>query len=314
MAEEAAAEGATPLLPGLPDEVVIWEILRAAQLHTVARHEEPFFLEASCDGILLSRSYSGRRLAVYNPATRLHASIRCPPWGFNIVGMYPHRPTGEYRLLLTNFMAPQSQTGCYVLPLGSDQPPRYIGWLEMVKVLCVEVSALIRDSLHWFLLEDRKHVLVFDTTTESFRHMRAPVVPGGSDPGLFEMDSTLGIDCHNDAMEIVTIWVLQDYESEVWDIKYRIKLPVGEIRDKFGDDGESWGFGVGVVSGGGDVLLLLNFRGWLLQVDSDGKLIESFDCGHRDLRIYEYRLKQSLVQHTFFSALKSYAGSASPLI
>ncbi|MBC2899444.1 hypothetical protein CFC21_112284 [Triticum aestivum] len=206
------------------------------------------------------------------------------------------------------------QTGCYVRPLGSDQPPRYIGWLEMVKVLCIEISALIRDSLHWFLLEDRKHVLVFDTTTESFRHMRAPIVPGGSDPGLFEMDGTLGIDCHNDAMEIVTIWVLQDYESEVGDIKYRIKLPVGEIRDKFRDDGERWGLGVGVLSGDGDVLLLLNFRGWLLQVDSDGKLIESFDCGHRDLQIYEYRLKQSLVQHTFFPALKSYAGSALPLI
>ncbi|KAF7039908.1 hypothetical protein CFC21_049851 [Triticum aestivum] len=366
MAEEAAAAAAAPLLEGLPDEIVLWEILvrldpksllrcravrrawrcatstrrfllahharqsalpifssdgcrnllaldhRAAQLHTVARHDEPFFLEASCDGLLLSRSYSGRRLAVYNPATREHASLGRLPSDFRILGMYPHRPTGEYRLLLTNLRGPEGQIGCHVLTLGSDQPPRYIGWLEMVKPLLFEISALFRDSLHWFLQKYRKHVLVFDTTTESFRHMRAPLVLGDSDPGLFEMDGTLGINCHNDAMGIITIWVLQDYESEVWDIKYRIKLPVGEIREKFGDDGESWGLGVGVLSGDGDVLLLLNFGGWLLQVDSDGKLIESFDCGHRDLAIYEYQLKQSLVQHTFFPALKS--GSAPPLI
>ncbi|KAI5002428.1 hypothetical protein ZWY2020_027078 [Hordeum vulgare] len=369
MAEAAMpAEGATPLLEGLLDDIVLWDILvlldpkslircravrrawrgatstrrflfahharqpafpafsssgcrnflaldhRAAQLHTVARHDEPFFLEASCDGLLLSRSYSGRRLTVYNPATREHVSLRCPSWGFNIVGMYPHGLTGEYRLLLTNFMLPEGQTGCYVLQLGSDEPPRYIGWLEMVKPLCIEISALVRDSLHWFLLKHGKYVLVFDTTAESFRHMRGPLPLGGVDAGLFEMDDTLGIHCHDDAMEIVTIWVLQDYQSEVWHLKYRIKLPVANIWEKLQVGGESWGLGVGVVSGDGDVLLLIHFRGWLLQVDSDGKLIKSFDCGHGDLCIYEYRLKQSLVKHTFLRALKGSEGSASPLI
>ena len=130
---------------------------------------------APCHGLTLLYDAIARAYYVCNPATREHASLRCPAWDFNIVGMYPHAPTAEYRLLLRccDLDMPKDEFGCYVLPLGSDQPPRYIGWLEMVKVLCIEISALIRDSLHWFLLEHRKHVLVFDTTAESFRHMRA---------------------------------------------------------------------------------------------------------------------------------------------
>ncbi|XBI31967.1 hypothetical protein VPH35_055476 [Triticum aestivum] len=330
-----AAEGATPLLNNLPDEIVIWEILvrldpksllhcravrrawrcatdshilsfdhRAAQpqFHMVARHDEPFILESSCDGLLLSRTHrpywspsgtfhSESRLAVYNPATGEHAYLGLLPWGFSILGMYPHRPTAEYRLLLTNSRVPEYQIGCYVLTLGSDQPLRYIGHRPACFVI----------ALHWFPVKHRKHVLVFDTEAESFRHMRAPFVLGGGDSGLLEMDGTLSIHILDDDTEIVNIWVLQDYRSEVWDLKYRIKLPAAEIREQFEDSAESWD--LDVVSQDGDVFLLVNFGGWLVRVDSDGKLIDSFSYGDRELWMYEYRLKQSLVQHTLFPRL-----------
>jgi hypothetical protein len=47
---------------------------------------------------------------------------------------------------------------------------------------------------------------------------------------MFEMDGTLGIYSYNDAIKVVDIWVLQNYEDEVWEYKYRVELPVTEIR------------------------------------------------------------------------------------
>ena len=117
--------------------------------------------------------------------------------------------------------------------------------------------------------------------------MRAPIVSTNS--YAFEMDGTLGIYSRNYAKTTIDIWVLQNYESEVWDFKYKIQLLVTEIWREFEPCVGHWDWNVDIVSGDGDVLLLLNFGGWLLQVDSDGKLIESFDCfflnGHRGERI-----------------------------
>ncbi|XP_048567120.1 uncharacterized protein LOC125547178 [Triticum urartu] len=271
----AAATAATTLLPGLPDEIVVWEILvrldprsilrsravrrdwrcattncrfllahharqpalpifssdshrniltfdhraaAASQLHTIAQLtlSQPFKLEASCDGLIIISKHemAGPRpglssrtlLSVCNPVTRQHVSLTQPLWDFNILGMYQHRPTGGYRLLLqgTSFM-------------------------------------------------------VFDTMAESFRQIRAPLVPTNS--SIFEMDDMLGIYSCNKAKKIVDIWVLQNYESEVWDLKYRVDLPTAEIWGKFeGIDADSYWY-VTVVSGDGVVLLLVSFAG-----------------------------------------------------
>jgi hypothetical protein len=44
--------------------------------------------------------------------------------------------------------------------------------------------------------------------------MHAPAVPAKS--YIFEMDGTLGIYSYNETTQIVDIWMLQNYESEVW--------------------------------------------------------------------------------------------------
>uniref|UniRef100_A0A8R7U0C5 Uncharacterized protein n=1 Tax=Triticum urartu TaxID=4572 RepID=A0A8R7U0C5_TRIUA len=62
------------------------------------------------------------------------------------------------------------------------------------------------------------------------------------------------------------------------------------------------------------MFLLVNFGRCVLHVDTDGKLIDIFNFDLQGLCIYECRLKQSLVQHTFFPSLKGYAVNASPFI
>ncbi|XBI31866.1 hypothetical protein VPH35_055387 [Triticum aestivum] len=142
--------------------------------------------------------------------------------------------------------------------------------------------------------------------------MRAPIVPNPTSSFLFEMDDTLGMYSQNHATKIIDIWVLQNYETQVWDYKYRVDLPVAEIRGKLEVGDRLWGMEFVSVDGG--VLLLVRIDHWLLQVDSDGKLIASFDHGRRSLIETGHRLKQSLVEHTFFPALQHYAVNASPFI
>ncbi|KAK1670722.1 hypothetical protein QYE76_058881 [Lolium multiflorum] len=386
MAEAAVAAEAAALHPGLPDEIVVWEILvrlppkpllrcravcpawrratstrdfllahharqpslpllrsyelndhgvsldailfdhRAGlaavdQLQSVARLGNSFFsLEASCDGLLvLCGTYRNMGYSICNPATRQYARLDDLD-GFAFLGMYPHSPAGEYRLLLgmsSYGYAPDDQDGYYVFALGSDQPPRRI-WCPNVEDMIHESSAvLFRGSLHWHV-EQRgtasNMIKVFNTTTESFRQMRAPAVPGKAK--LFEMDGMLGMSSFNDAATTVDIWMTQDYESEAWAIKYRVDLPAAELTVKFGHQrnvvAPSRGRSVVVLSLDGDVLVLVEFGEWLLQIDMDGKLVASF---HRILQCTnQLHLKQSLVPHAFFPTLEGYVVNGYPFI
>jgi hypothetical protein len=235
--------------------------------------------------------------------------------------MYLHHPTGEYRLLLdrrifrsiTEFLLCKGEIGFYVFVLGSDQPPRYIQRLDATSGLHFRTPALVRDRLHWFPVQrqsESRPVIVFDTTAESFRQMRAPVVPTESE--MFEMDGTLGIYSYNDAIKVVDIWVLQNYEDEVWEYKYRVELPVTEIRGQLGKREGGWY--VSVVMGDGDVLLLLNHGHCLFYVNTNGELVDSFHRDGHNLHGNGLRLKQTLVPHTFFMALEDYDVSDPPFI
>uniref|UniRef100_A0A8I6WW48 F-box associated domain-containing protein n=1 Tax=Hordeum vulgare subsp. vulgare TaxID=112509 RepID=A0A8I6WW48_HORVV len=142
--------------------------------------------------------------------------------------------------------------------------------------------------------------------------MRAPIVPTIS--YILEMDGTLGIHSHDLDRATIHVWVLQNYESEVWDFKYQIQLPVAEIRRKFKPSVAHWCWHVSLVSGDGDMILLVRFDWHLLHADSDGKLINGFNHCCEDVYLPWCRLKQSLVKHTFFAALEGYAVNAWPLV
>ncbi|VAH83162.1 unnamed protein product [Triticum turgidum subsp. durum] len=376
MAEAASAERAALLLPGLPDEISIWEILvglppkallrcravcrawrratstrdfllahharqpalpllyiyncvgnnirsldiipfdrRAGvaaddQLWPVARLcQAPFCAMASCDGLLLC-FMNDCCYALCNPATRQYARLPFLP-GSVPLGVYSHSPTGEYRLLLYRFATgpgPDAQGGTFVLVLGSGQPPRSIGCPDARELLSIP-SILFRGGLHWHK-EQNERIVVFDTTTELFRHMRVPVVFVSRCTNLFEMDGMLGVSSFNYAAAIIDIWMAQDYKSEVWSNKYHVELPVAELTARFGRF-NTRGFGV-VASSDGHLLMLLKFSDWLLQVDMDGKLVASFHC--KGLAYTRFCLKQTLVSHTFFPALQRYVVNAKPFI
>ncbi|XBI21872.1 hypothetical protein VPH35_062949 [Triticum aestivum] len=358
----AEAASAAPLLRGLPDEVVIWEILprlppksilrcravcpawrratsardfllahharqpalpildglntvgkgidiitfdhRSAdqlQLQSVARlgATHHFGLEASCDGLLvLSIHDMSLGFAICNPATRQYAPLHLL-YGSRLLGMYPHSPTGEYRLLLylsSKIMHDEGEGASYIFTIGSGHQPRNIGCPD-AKALIFTLSTLFRGSLHWHMKQQESassRIMVFDTTAESFRQMRAPVVRGFGN--LFEMDGMLGLSIIKDEQTSVDIWVMQDYEGQVWTFKARVELPIAEIRVQFGKFVDFWD--VVAAPSDVDVQVLVKTDEWLLQVDTDGKLVASFH--RRGLNPTQRRLKQSLVSHTFF--------------
>ena len=104
----------------------------------------------------------------------------------SILGMYPHSPTSEYRILLYDECWPiDSDSACYIFALGSVQPLRNIGCPPKVEQLRLHREAttavLFRGNLHWHIDQNETEsnmIVVFDTTTELFRHMRVPARSG----------------------------------------------------------------------------------------------------------------------------------------
>uniref|UniRef100_A0ACD5XFE2 Uncharacterized protein n=1 Tax=Avena sativa TaxID=4498 RepID=A0ACD5XFE2_AVESA len=127
----------------------------ADQLQPVARLQ-PLLVQRSCDGLLFLSNHN-RHHAICNPATRQYAPLQQID-DFAILAMYPHRQTGEYRLLLypdtsmEDELLPVLQHGCYVSTLGSCQPPRHIGWPESEELI-FETNVLFRGSLHWYPIQ-----------------------------------------------------------------------------------------------------------------------------------------------------------------
>ncbi|KAK1652210.1 hypothetical protein QYE76_070015 [Lolium multiflorum] len=270
-------------------------LVAADQLQPIARldHRHPL---QSCDGLLLlctngtDISNGGadikRQYSICNPATRQ---------------------------LMNGKLAPGLHVGFYVFTLDSCQPPRHIGWPEAKEVM-LERNVLFRGNLHWYMeeLESSKAgmILVFDTTAESFREMRAtPILRGDAD--LFEMDGMLILAKFNNAAEAIDIWVLQDYEREAWTYKCQIRLPAEDIRAQFQEVHRNWD--VQVTSSDEAVIVLVLYGLYrTLQIDIDGKLVATF---HREgLCCDLLRLKQSLVPHTFFPALEGYVVNSSPFM
>ncbi|KAK1670725.1 hypothetical protein QYE76_058894 [Lolium multiflorum] len=302
------------------DELLAFDHRAAdAKLQSVARLDESYCSRASCNGLLILYKFSltETSFSICNPVTREHAPLWIPGDFGSVLGMYLHRPSGEYRLLLHGRShMPNATTGCYVFVLGSDQPLRYIGGPDAAGALRFDTSVLVYHSLHWCPMnESRMVILVFDTTTESFREMHAPPGPTKSsifDSSIFEMDDKLGFCGYNDANEVLDIWVLQNYDGEVWVRQYNVTLPVEEILGMYGCwNDDSYG---SVVSVDGDVLLLVSHGGWLFYVDTDGEVVDSFHRCGQQIYASDFRLKQTLIPHNFFTTLEAHAVNASPFL
>uniref|UniRef100_A0A0D9W2J2 F-box domain-containing protein n=1 Tax=Leersia perrieri TaxID=77586 RepID=A0A0D9W2J2_9ORYZ len=283
------------------------------QLHPVAqlRRDETFHLLASCDGVLILRSLkTSSRCSICNPTTRQYADLPLIS-GSMVMGFYHHRLTGEYRILLHReeeedlIPNPGYRYACYVYTLGSSDMPRRIGWLE-ASSFCTPV--LLQDSLHWFSTS-MAMILVFDTTAESSRWIRAPANTMGGTlriVGLFEMDGALGMYRHDYNKAVVEIYVLQDYEREVWSLKYRVELPLQEINARGYNIQNTHGYywNVLVSSKDGDLLVLAKSKHYLFYIDTDGKLLSASQCDGSYFLFTLVKHKHSLVPHAFFPLLE----------
>jgi hypothetical protein len=91
----------------------------------------------------------------------------------------------------------------------------------------------------------------------------------------------------------VGIWVLEDYEREVWSFKYHVKFPVGILPRH--SDRQYF-----VLSHKGDVLVYSRGLRYMFHCDNTGKLIEEFELNSWSTSIIGPWFKESLVKPDFY--------------
>ncbi|KAJ1278942.1 hypothetical protein BS78_04G117200 [Paspalum vaginatum] len=260
-----------------------------------------FSVHASCDGLILL-SLSNGLYYLCNPATRQWITLPSLSSSY-VVGLYPRGSSGEYRILHRRWTTQgdiNNNSAYYVLTVGSSAEPRCLGTAESLfaKPSMAYISSnppvLLHDCLHWDEKEPNDGLIVFDTDAESFRCMRAPT----PDSNLVEVDGLLGISHVNKIDMAVEIRVLQDYKKEVWSLKYKINLPMAEMRCI----SQKCQFDAIVVSMNGDVLVQCNTIRHLFHCDSNGKLLQRWD-GVLPL-VIGFWFRKSLFKHTFFRRQK----------
>jgi hypothetical protein len=89
---------------------------------------------------------------------------------------------------------------------------------------------------------------------------------------------------------LAKIWVLEDYEREVWSFKYHVKFP--EIFRYRPENVQHL-----VLSDKGDVLVYMPSGGCMYHCDNTGKMLERFQCDSWSLSIVGHWFKESLVKH-----------------
>ncbi|KAM0931422.1 hypothetical protein ACQ4PT_000441 [Festuca glaucescens] len=283
------------------------------QLQPVARLDTLHVcVKGSCDGLLLLTegvgNPTGMNPSICNPATRQMG--RLPQLkGYVVLGLYQHQPTAEYRVLLRWSFSMSSMyvlaLDRHTLPLRSIECPPDASRYRLSS--SYRAPVLLRGSLHWTLVtlsipRRTESILVFDTTAESFRQISSlpadVAAHGGAD--LFVMDGVLGMySWDGNGTRGVRIWVMQDYESHVWSLKFRVELPMmpemALILERHS---------LMVMCEEGDVRVLVACGGLLIYVDTEGKLLASSRDDDHSLSISKQFLKTSLVSHGFFSTFQ----------
>ena len=133
--------------------------------------------------------------------------------------------------MYTKQTKPDVDAAYYILTLGSVAEPRCVclpaaaASASIKKYIAAGLlfgserpPVLLHSCLHWILYSsqlEENALIVFDTVAESFRGMSPP---SENRPfwHLLEMNGTLGFSHIDESKMLVKLWVLQDYEREVW--------------------------------------------------------------------------------------------------
>ena len=112
---------------------------------------------------------------------------------------------------------------------------------------------------------------------------------------MCHIEGSIGLGSFADRKTALKIWVLEDYEREVWSLKYHITFPVASLCDLPNTKHL-------VLSPKGDVLVYNMFEYHMFHCDNTGKLIQEFrlESESRGLSITGYCFKENLVKHEFF--------------
>ncbi|XBI89091.1 hypothetical protein VPH35_026965 [Triticum aestivum] len=278
-----------------------------------------FKLHASCDGLLLLAMSDGR-FSICNPATRECASLSSltAAGTINILALYLHRPLGKYRVLYSKGRHHAKAAAYYiVLTVGRRGSPRSIGvpsdspamekaMLAVHKMIDIYLPPpvtfhnYLHSLLGWLCNVD---IVVFDTVVESFRSMCGPPDATSCCTQLCDMEGSIGFSCLDEKGTVARIWVLEDYEREIWSFKYHVKFPVEDFCH-FTDTRHF------ILSCKGDVLVYNTSACYMFHCDNTGKLLEEFRWEPRSQGLHDigHMFKESLVEHEFF--LRRGAGRA----
>ncbi|CAL4930586.1 unnamed protein product [Urochloa decumbens] len=262
-------------------------------------------IHGSCDGLLLL-SYESS-LYVCNPATHQCTRIGTPSYSSYFVAFYRHDSTGEYRALLCRGYG--SDRNFYILVAGSGGrtigrlpiPSEEDGYNFRSAIPSGVVAVLLRGNLHWPPEPWYNHrILVLNTATEVFRWMDPPPVTREHMP-VIEMEGKLAILSCGEDVTVVELWLLEDYEKQVWVCKYQVELSALDISTMPDLHSEYYyeGWLRFFMSEGRVAVVTPQQR--LLVSDMNGNLQERFRCYGSLLRITQYTLKESLVRHAFFN-------------
>uniref|UniRef100_A0ACD5TRD8 Uncharacterized protein n=1 Tax=Avena sativa TaxID=4498 RepID=A0ACD5TRD8_AVESA len=213
-----------------------------------------FFVEASCDGVLLL-SYEDR-FYLCNPATALWASLPTIDHDQVIVGFYAREPPGsgaarEYSVIYV--VKSQGSDASYwirelrallddaVYEIGT---PMSLGWdPQLLSLLLAPLPParqappiLVRSILYW-APKDMSHsaIVLFDTVSENFSLITAPThISRGFQ--LLDVNGVIAISAINLTRTSIEIWVRQDHEKEPWGLRFTVDLPERTLTDDFGYD------------------------------------------------------------------------------
>jgi F-box interacting protein len=270
-------------------------------------HDPRLMVHASINGLLLVSFIN--IWYVCNPATRQWAAL--PDLSdFDVIGLYEHVSSGEYRVLYHTGKDDEEASTCYYVLTVGAQEARSIGCpispaaTEDVGLgMGLDPASLsppvqLHCNLHWPPQERQgHHILVFDTEAEVFSWKTAPDPITNGRMQLLEMDHKLAMSISKNGGPTLQLWSLEDYVNDNWVQIRRITIQVPLIPALHYTD---WFPRVG--SPEGDVLIECENK-LVLHCDRIGNLLQKFQF-REEAPLVRHTLKETLVPHAIFLAKK----------
>jgi F-box interacting protein len=200
-------------------------------------------LHAASDGFVVVSVLS--RFYICNPAIHQLAPLKQPEFELTntILGLYRHAATGEYRVLWSSAVdGERNERILHVITIGHNQSRNIGVKLSTVSSSPSQEQALLealprdrysaykppvhhRGNLHWL---SKRQIIAFDTATELFRYMRG-ATDSDSLKRLIDVQGKLGFCSPDCQFTYMDVWVMEDYEAEIWEVKYRIDMSSIEV-------------------------------------------------------------------------------------